>query len=417
MTEISETTRSRFADFGIDIESAMMRAAVVPISMPCWQFDDVSGLENVGATLRGGGIAATGTYPGKPRTGEELRQDIELALCLCPGITRLNLHACYAERADSSVDRDAYTVADFSRWMEWAAELNTGLDFNPSFFSHPNADKGFTLSSPDEKTRQFWVNHGKACRKIAEAIGEQQGNRCTVNVWIPDGYKDLPADRLGPRQRLTASLDDIFSVAVNENAIEDAVESKLFGIGSEAYVVGSFEFYYGYAQKNQKLLCLDAGHFHPTETITDKISSVLMYLPNLLLHLTRGMRWDSDHVVILDDLTKEIIDEVVRGNYLDRVRIGLDYFDASINRIAAATLGVRSTRKALLMSMLQPHAKLKELEAAGDFTARLCLLEEIKTLPFGEIWEAFCIQHDCPGESEWLKEIQDYEESEFPQRA
>lgn len=417
MTTIPSSTLSRFTDLGIDVESALEKLATVPVSMPCWQFDDVGGLESEGAELGGGGIAATGNYPGKPRNGDELRQDMELALKLCPGTNRLNLHASYAERADSSVDRDGYSAADFSRWMDWAAEQNISLDFNPTCFSHPKADGGFTLSSPDESIRNFWIEHGKACRRIGEAFGKRQGTACTVNVWIPDGYKDVPADRLAPRQRLADSLDQIFSEALDGSAVEDAVESKLFGIGSEAYVVGSFEFYYGYAQKNQKLLCLDAGHFHPTETITDKISSVLMYVPDILVHMTRGLRWDSDHVLVLDDPTKAAIEELVRGDYLDRVRLGLDYFDASINRIAAAALGVRSTRKALLMAMLQPHAELKALEMAGDFTARLCLMEQVKTLPVGDIWEAFCARHNCPGEAEWLKEVQAYEKAEFPQRS
>jgi L-rhamnose isomerase len=376
----------------------------------------VSGLENPGAKLEGGGLAATGNYPGKPRNGDELRMDIDLALKLSPGPTRLNLHALYAERNGQKVDRDAYTPAHFSRWMDWAAERNLSLDFNPSCFSHPLASSGLTLTHPDPAIRAFWVRHAAASRRIGEAFGLRQGTCCTVNVWIPDGMKDLPADRLAPRERLMESLDTVFDETLDPEAVEDAVESKLFGIGSESYVAGSHEFYFGYAIRKQILLCLDAGHFHPTETLADKISSTLLHLPALLLHLSRGVRWDSDHVVLLDDPTRAVAEEIVRGNFLDRVRFGLDYFDASINRIAATVLGARSARKALLLALLQPNDRLRAFERDGDFTSRLCLMEQARLLPFGAVWDEFCRRCDTPVESKWLAEVKHHEKTHFGKR-
>lgn len=414
MTFPSDSTRSRFTDLGVDIDHALKTLATVPISMPCWQFDDVAGLE--GGQLEGGGIAATGNYPGIPRNADELRLDIEQALRLCPGPTRLNLHASYAETGGARVDRDAYEPEHFRGWMDWSTDRGVPLDFNPTCFSHPRASDGFTLCHPDPGIRGFWIEHCKASRRIGEAFGKNQGARCTVNVWIPDGFKDVPSDRLGPRERLLSALDEVFEEELDPGAVEDAVESKLFGIGSEAYVAGSFEFYYGYAMKRQKLLCLDAGHFHPTETITDKFSSVLLYVPGVLCHLTRGLRWDSDHVLVLDDPTRAAVNEIVGGGYLDRVRLGLDYFDASINRVAAGALGVRTARKALMMALLTPHAALRELERRGDFTGRLCLWERLRTLPYGEIWEEFCANQGVPGEAEWLREIQNHEKREFAKR-
>lgn len=415
MSTLSDSVPSRYAELGVDAEEALQQLATIPVSMPCWQFDDVTGLE--GGHLEGGGIAATGNYPGKPRNGDELRQDIEVALGLCPGTTRLNLHACYAETGSETVDRDAYTPEHFANWIDWAKQQQIALDFNPTCFSHAQAADGFTLSHADAGIRQFWIRHCQASRVIGEAFGKELNSNCTVNVWIPDGYKDVPADRYAPRARLKSSLDDIFSPPLDSSILEDAVESKLFGIGSEAYVTGSFEFYYGYAMKQQILLCLDAGHFHPTETITDKFSSVLLFVPGVLCHLTRGLRWDSDHVLVLDDPTKAAIGEIVSGGYLDRVRLGLDYFDASINRIAAAALGVRTTQKALLQALLTPFDTLKELEQAGDFTARLCLMEQLHTLPFGEVWDAYCQHQNVPVESAWLQTVQAYEKQEFGKRA
>lgn len=412
--KLKDSTLSAFADLGIDVHQALDTLATLPVSMPCWQFDDVSGLE--GGQLEGGGIAATGNYPGKPRNGDELRQDIELALKLCPGTTRLNLHASYAETGGANVDRDAYAPEHFRTWMDWAKDQEIALDFNPTCFSHPKAADDFTLSHSDPGIRQFWIDHCRASRRIGEAFGRELGSRCTVNVWIPDGFKDVPADRRAPRERLLSALDDSFAEDLDPELVEDAVESKLFGIGSEAYVTGSFEFYYGYAMSRSKLLCLDAGHFHPTETITDKFSSVLLYVPGVLCHLTRGLRWDSDHVLVLDDATKATLQELVGGGYLDRVRLGLDYFDASINRIAAGALGVRTTLKGLMMALLTPHAQLRELEQQGDFTGRLCLREQLHTLPYGEVWEAFCERQGVPGEGKWLAEIRSYEQREFTNR-
>jgi L-rhamnose isomerase len=411
---LSDSTLSAFADLGIEVHQALDTLATLPVSMPCWQFDDVTGLE--GGQLEGGGIAATGNYLGKPRNGEELRQDIELALKLCPGTTRLNLHASYAETGGAKVDRDAYAPEHFRTWMDWAKDQEISLDFNPTCFSHPKAADDFTLSHSDPGIRQFWIDHCRASRRIGEAFGRELGSRCTVNVWIPDGFKDVPADRRAPRERLLSALDDSFSEELDPELVEDAVESKLFGIGSEAYVTGSFEFYYGYAMSRRKLLCLDAGHFHPTETITDKFSSVLLYVPGVLCHLTRGLRWDSDHVLVLDDATKATLQELVGGGYLDRVRLGLDYFDASINRIAAGALGVRTTLKGLMMALLTPHDRLRELEQQGDFTGRLCLREQLHTLPYGDVWEAFCESQGVPGEGKWLEEIRSYEQREFTNR-
>ncbi len=411
MNLLPDSITAPFSVLGIDVETALHTLASVPISMPCWQFDDVSGLENPGSKLEGGGLAATGNYPGKPRNGDELRADIDLALRLCPGPTRLNLHAIYAERGTSTADRDTYTPSFFSAWMDWAADRRIALDFNPSCFSHPLAASGLTLSHPDPAIRTFWIQHAIACRHIGETFGKRQASPCTVNIWIPDGMKDSPADRLSPRLRLQDSLDQILSHPLDPTAIEDAVESKLFGIGSESFVVGSHEFYLGYSIRQQILLCLDAGHFHPTETLADKISSTLLHLPALLLHLSRGVRWDSDHVVILDDPTRAVMEEIVRGGFLSRVRFGLDYFDASINRIAAAVLGVRSARKALLLALLQPNERLRQLEADGDYTARLCLMEQSRLLPFGAVWDEFCRRQNCPTEAEWLAIVKTHEKS------
>jgi len=404
-----EIAKSLYSDLGVDTEAALDALATIPISVQCWQGDDVAGLERVGAKLEGGGLAATGNYLGKPRNGDELRADLDVAVEHIPGPVRLNLHACYAEKNGSDVDRDAYTVDLYDRWIDWASVRKIGLDFNPSYFSHPLAADGLTLTHPEESIRRFWINHGKACRKIGEEMGRRLGSRSTVNVWIPDGSKDTPADRLTPRERLSASLDEVFSETLDSNLVEDAVECKLFGIGSESYVVGSHEFYYGYAIKNQKVLCLDSGHFHPTETLADKISSTLMYVPAVLLHLSRGVRWDSDHVVILEDPTKAVAEEIIRYGLTDRIRFGLDFFDASINRIAAWVIGTRAAKQALLLALLQPNEELCRLEATRDFTARLALQERMKTLPFGLVWEEFCNRQSTLTEGRWLTEVRAYE--------
>lgn len=397
-----------YAAHGVDTEAALETLARTPLSLHCWQGDDVRGFEH-GAGEPGGGLAVTGAYPGRARTPEELRADLDQALALLPGRHRLNLHASYAELGGAKVDRDAYETGHFQGWIDWAKTRGLGLDFNPTYFGHRLADGGLTLTHPDDAVRQFWIAHGVACRRIGAEMGRQLGTATLTNVWIPDGSKDLPVDRRAPRERLAQSLDTLFAETIDAAYVVDCVESKLFGLGSEAYVAGSHEFYLGYAITRQKHLCLDAGHFHPTESIADKISSVLQFVPGLLLHVSRGVRWDSDHVVLLDDPTRAIFEELVRGGFLGRTRVGLDYFDASINRVAAWVIGARAALKALLIALLEPTARLRELEAAGDFTARLALLEEVKALPFGAIWEEHCRRHDVPGGLQWLPAIQRYE--------
>jgi L-rhamnose isomerase len=402
-----QTAQQRYAELGVDTDMAIEKLRKIAISMHCWQGDDVGGFES-SAGLSDGGIMATGGYPGKARTPDELRQDLEKAMSLIPGRHRLNLHAIYAEMK-TKVERNELQPKHFSTWIDWAKANGIGMDFNPTFFSHPKAASGFTLASPDKGIRKFWIEHGIACRKIGEAMGKTLGTPCVTNVWIPDGYKDIPADRKSPREFLKKSLDEIFVEKMNRKYLLDAVESKLFGIGSESYVVGSHEFYLGYAVQNNILLCLDAGHFHPTEVISDKISSVLIFLDEILLHVSRGVRWDSDHVVILSDELRAIAEEIVRGDYLKRVHIGLDFFDASINRVAAWVIGTRCMIKALLIALLEPADMLRQTEQDGDYTSRLAMLEEIKTLPFGAVWDYYCTKHNVPAESDWLKEVKDYE--------
>lgn len=407
--------RECYSSFGVDTDAALNTLGVTPISIHCWQGDDVGGFENRSESLSGG-IAATGNYPGKARTIEELRQDLKTALDQIPGRHRLNLHACYADLSGGKVGRDEYTLKQFLSWIEWCKAEGLGLDFNPTFFSHPLAADGFTLSHADPKIRQFWIDHGKACRRIGAEMGRQLGSTTVTNVWIPDGFKDLPVDRKGPRERLAAALDEVFAEPLDERNHLDAVESKLFGLGSESYVVGSHEFYLGYAITRRKVLCLDAGHFHPTENLADKISSTLMWVPRVLLHVSRGVRWDSDHVVLFDDATRALFEEIVRGGYLGRVHIGLDFFDASINRIAAWVVGTRNAQKALLAALLEPTARLREFELNGNFTARLALLEETRTLPFGAVWDEFCRRHNAPIGFEWFDAVARYEREVLSRR-
>lgn len=407
--------KETYASIGVDTEKVIARLTSIPISLHCWQGDDVGGFENAGADLAGSGLAATGNYPGKARTIAELRADIEKALSLIPGKHRLNLHACYADLGGKKKERSDYGIAEFQSWIDWAKAQGLGMDFNPSFFAHPKAFSGYTLSSPDAAIRDYWIEHGKACRRIGAEIGRQLGSTCVTNVWIPDGSKDLPADRKGPRQRLEASLDAVFEEKIDTTLNLDAVECKLFGIGSESYVVGSHEFYLGYAVTRQKLLCLDAGHFHPTEQLADKISSVLQFVPELLLHISRGVRWDSDHVVLLDDPTISIMEELVRGDFLARTHIGLDFFDASINRIAAWVIGTRSAQKALLHALLQPLGKLRAAENSGALWERLALMEESKTLPVGTVWQEFCHRQEVP--FDWMAEVRSYERDVLSKRS
>jgi len=408
--------RETYAALGIDTEAALATLARTPISLHCWQGDDVGGFERAGATLDGGGIQATGNYPGKARTIGELRSDLDVALSLIPGTNRLNLHAIYGDFGGKKVERNAITPEHFASWIDWAKQRKLGLDFNPSCFSHPLANDGYTLSHADATIRQFWIEHAIACRRIGAAMGRALGTPTVTNVWIPDGSKDLPFDRKGPRQRLEAALDAVFQEKLDPAVHIDAVECKLFGIGSESYVVGSHEFYMGYAVTRQKALCLDMGHFHPTESVADKISSVLQYVPHLLLHVSRGVRWDSDHVVLFDDPTRAMFEELVRGGFIDRTAIGLDYFDASINRVAAWVLGTRNAQKCLLAALLEPAAHLKSLEDAGDHTARLVALEELKTLPLGAIWDEHCRRSNTPGDRAWLGVVKDYERNVLSRR-
>jgi len=398
----------RYADIGVDTDAALRRLASVSISLHCWQGDDVVGFENPDGTL-GGGLAATGNYPGKARTPDELRADAAKALSLIPGIHRFNLHAFYGEFGGERVERDVIGPEHFASWIDWAKSLGIGLDFNPTFFSHPNAADNFTLSHRDKTIRSFWIRHGAACRRIGAAMGKALGTPCVTNVWIPDGMKDTPVDRMGPRERLTESLDAVFAEKIDAAHNLDAVEGKLFGIGCESYTVGSHEFYLAYALTRKVLYTLDTGHYHPTETITDKISAVLSFLPQILLHVSRGVRWDSDHVVVLNDDLGTIAQELVRGELLSRTHIGLDYFDASINRVAAWVIGARNTQKALLQAMLEPTAKLRACEEAGDYTARLALLEEIKSLPWGAVWDRYCETAGVSTGRHWLDEVKAYE--------
>jgi len=400
--------KEQYARYGVDIDNSLDRLAKIPISLHCWQGDDVGGFES-SYGLSDGGIMATGNYPGKARTADELRMDLEKALSLIPGEHRVSVHAIYAETGGKRVERNELQPEHFSNWIDWASSNGLGLDFNGTFFSHPKAESGFTLSSYDDDIRKFWIEHGITCRRIGAHIGKQLGTTCVTNLWIPDGSKDIPIDRKMARQRLKNSLDEIFAEKFERRELLDSVESKLFGIGSESCVFGSHEFYLGYAIANNILLCLDAGHFHPTEVISDKISSVLCYLDEILLHVSRPVRWDSDHVVILSDELRSIAEEIVRGDYLQRVHIGLDFFDASINRVAAWVIGTRCMLKALLIALLEPTDKLRQMELAGDYTWRLAMLEELKTLPFGAVWDYYCRKSDVPAGDNWLKEVKDYE--------
>ena len=410
-----ELAKARYAAWGVDTEAAIERLTSIPISLHCWQGDDVGGFEHAVDQI-GGGLAVTGNYPGKARTPDELRSDLQRALSLIPGKHRLYMHASYAEPGGKPVERNELAPEHFQRWIDWAKEQSLGLDFNPTYFAHEKANDGLTLSHPDPGIRRFWIEHGIACRKIGAAMGQALGTPCVTNVWIPDGYKDTPADRKSPRERLAASLDAIFAEAVDPQWNRDAVEAKLFGIGSESYVVGSHEFYLGYAVTRKKLLCLDAGHFHPTEVISDKISSVMLYLDELLLHVSRGVRWDSDHVVTLTDELQAIAQELVRGDYLQRVHIGLDFFDASINRVAAWVIGTRCMIKALLMALLEPADLLRTAESTGNLTARLALQEEFKTLPYGAVWDNYCLRSNVPVGRAWLDDIKRYEIDVLSQR-
>ena len=408
--------RERYAALDVDTDQALATLGQVALSLHSWHGDDVAGFESPDAELTGG-IAATGNYPGKARTADELRRDLDRAYSLIPGNHRLNLHAIYAETGGATVPRNELGTEHFAGWVDWARANRHGIDFNPTCFSHPLSESGFTLASYDPQIRQFWIEHCIACRRIGEYFGRELGTPCVTNIWIPDGFKDVPVDRATPRRLLKESLDTIFAAPIDRRHNLDAVESKLFGLGSESYVVGSHEFYLGYAATHDVLLCLDSGHFHPTEVISDKLSAVLLYVPAVALHISRGVRWDSDHVVTLTDEVQAIMREVVAGGTLDRVHIGLDFFDASINRVAAWVIGARNVLRAALLALLEPLARLRELEVAGDYTGRLALIEELKGLPWAAVWDQFCLQQDVPVGIRYLDEIRAYEGQVLAARA
>ena len=410
-----QAAQQRYAEWGVDTERALRILSEIPISIHCWQGDDVGGFEGT-SDAPGGGLAVTGAYPGKARNADELRQDFEQALRLIPGRHRFNLHASYAEPTGKRPDRDQLTADGFGRWIDWAKSLGIGLDFNQTYFGHPKVLNGFTLTSPDTGVRDFWIEHGIRCREIGAALGKALGQPCLTNLWIPDGMKDTPADRRGPRERLVEALDRIYGPKIDERYNLDSVEPKLFGIGAESYTPGSHEFYLGYALSRRVLLTIDSGHYHPTEGIADKVSAVLCYLPRIALHVSRGIRWDSDHVVTLNDDLVAIAQEVVWGQYLSRVRIGLDYFDASINRVAAWVIGTRNMIKALLMALLAPVERFKRAEAEYDYTSRLASMEESRTLPFGPVWDYYCAKLQVPVGEKWLAEIKAYESRVLSQR-
>lgn len=413
MSLMYEEAKKIYASIGIDTDEAIKTLSSVALSMHCWQGDDVGGFESTGELT--GGIQTTGNYPGKARNMEELMADIDKALSLIPGKHRINLHATYADYSDGVVSRDKLEPKHFDKWIEFAKERGLGIDINPTLFSHPLAADGLTLSHPDESVRRFWIDHCKAIRKIGAYIGKKLGTPCLNNIWIPDGYKETPADRTSPRQRLKSALDEILSVEYDKKYLVDSVESKVFGIGVESYTVGSHEFYMNYAAKNNCYCLLDNGHYHPTESVADKIPAMLLFSDKVALHVTRGIRWDSDHVVGFTDELKEIAKEIVIAG-TDRVIIGLDYFDASINRIAAWVMGMRNMQKALLGALLTPHEKLAECQNSGNFTEMFVLSEEVKSYPAGAVWDKFCELNGVPVRENWLSVVKDYENSVLSER-
>ncbi|HEY5471252.1 MAG TPA: L-rhamnose isomerase [Bacteroidales bacterium] len=401
--------KTQYAEIGVDTDKVLTEMENINISLHCWQTDDVGGFEKAGSVLGGGGIQATGNFPGKAKTIEQMRADLDKVMSLLPGKQRLNLHAIYGEFGGKLVDRDQIEVKHFQGWIDWAKKRGMGLDFNCTCFSHPLADDGFTLSSRDEKIRKFWVEHTKRCRAISAEMGKQLGTPTVHNIWIPDGSKDTPVDRNALRKQLNKSLDEIFAVKYPKKYLKDSVESKLFGIGSESMVVGSYDFYMGYAIKNNTMITLDNGHYHPTEQVGDKISSILLFVDEILLHLTRGVRWDSDHILTLNDELQLITQEIVRCKALKRVNIGLDFFDASLNRIGAYVIGTRSAQMAFMYALLEPHDKLVKFEEKGKNFERLALLELLKTLPFGAIYDYYCLKSKTPVGQDYIDEIMKYE--------
>jgi L-rhamnose isomerase len=416
IVEAYELAKERYAEIGVDADAAVAKMKEVNISLHCWQTDDVGGFETPDAELSGGGIQATGNYPGKATSIAEVKADLEKAMQLIPGKQRLNLHAIYGDFQGEKVDRDQIEVKHYQSWIDWCKEQGIGMDFNASCFSHPRAEDGFTLSSKNEENRKFWVEHLKRCRAISAEIGKQLGTSCVHNTWIPDGSKDTPIDRNGYRIQLKKSLDEAMEIDYPKEYMKDAVESKLFGVGLESMTVGSHDFYLGYAIQNNKLICLDNGHFHPTEQVGDKISSVLQFIDEILLHVTRPVRWDSDHVVILNDDIQLIASEIVRNDFFSRVNIGLDFFDASINRIGAYVTGTRAAQKAFLIALLEPTKILLEMEEAGQNFERLAMLEELKTMPFSAVWDYYCLKENVPVGTDYISEIQQYEKEVLSKR-
>lgn len=404
-----EDAKQIYSKIGVDTDAALKKLAETPISLHCWQGDDVKGFETFDEATAGGGIMATGNYPGPATNADMLRKDAEKALSLIPGKKRFNLHAIYAETGGKAVSRDQLAPEHFAKWMQWSKENNIPLDFNPTFFAHSMADDNYTLSNKNDEIRNYWIRHAKACRKIAEEFGKNQGNPAIVNHWVPDGAKDQPIDRLGPRKRLKDSLDEIFSEKISKEYCLDALECKLFGLGSEDYVVGSHEFYLSYALTSELMLCLDMGHFHPTETIDDKLSAILLFKDELLLHVSRGIRWDSDHVVIFNDDLRNLFQQIIRCDALSKFHIALDFFDASINRIGAWVVGTRATQKALLFALLEPTQMLRDFENNSDGAMKLALLEELKLYPAGAVWDKYCLQQKVPAAASWINELIEYD--------
>ena len=404
-----ELARARYAQIGVDTDAAIEKLKTIPVSLHCWQGDDVTGFDHDGPLT--GGIQTTGNYPGKAKTPEQLMADMDKAMSLCPGKKKLNLHACYAIfEPGEFVDRDKIEPKHFKKWVDFAKERGMGIDFNPTFFSHPMAKNGLTLTSPDEDVRKFWVEHGKACIRISEYFAKETGIPCVMNIWIGDGYKDVPADRMGPRMRYKQSIEEILSEPFDKNLVKPCVESKVFGIGVEAYTAGSAEFTLSFAAMHDGCLPLmDNGHYHPTEVVSDKIPALLCFFPEIALHITRGIRWDSDHVLTFDDETREMAKEIVRCDALDRVYMALDYFDASINRVAAWTVGFRSWQKALLSALCTPNAALKALQDENRLTELFVMHEELKTLPFGAVWDEYCERCGIPAGAKWFEEVEKYE--------
>lgn len=415
MTIDSEIKRSyllakeRYDRIGVNTDGVLEKLKNISLSLHCWQGDDLGGFEKPNAHLEGGGIQVTGNYPGKARTIDELRMDLKKAYSLIPGLHRLNLHAIYGEFGTGLVDRNEINLDHYKGWIDWAKQENLKLDFNATCFSHPNADSGFTLSSKDKVIREFWIEHVQRCRSISAYMGQELKSPCIHNLWIPDGTKDIPVDRWTHRALLKEALDKVYETEYNPSRMKDSLESKLFGIGSEAFVVGSHEFYMGYAISKGKMLCLDLGHFHPTESVADKISAILQFSDEILLHVSRGVRWDSDHVVIMNDEVRNLAEEIIRSNALDNIHIALDFFDASMNRVGAWVIGARATLKALLIALLQPLEKLKNVENKGDLFARLAVMEEARAMPYGAVWNYYCLKMDVPPGDFWIEDVHHYE--------